>query len=128
MRWCDDIEGHYVVSPSRILFDVLGFGGARSLWDPEDCEEGGPCSELIGCDLALVKQHMEYQRLQEFHQSVRDRSGTNACAVCFLPGSKRCSQCKSVSCGIAAVAVSPHIGRGIRVAGVSSLTPTFSVS
>ena len=28
VRWCDDIEGHYVVSPSRILFDVLGFGGA----------------------------------------------------------------------------------------------------
>ena len=63
------------------------------LWDPENCEEG---SELIGCDPARVKQHMEYQRLQEFHQSVRDRNGTNACAVCFLPGSKRCSQCKSL--------------------------------
>ena len=67
-----------------------------SLWDAEGSEEGDRCSELIGCGLALVKQHMEYQRKQEFQRSMRDRNGTNACVLCFLPGSKRCSQCKSV--------------------------------
>jgi hypothetical protein len=67
-----------------------------SLWDADGSEEGNPCSELMGCGLAIVKQHMEYQQLQEFQQSLRDRNGANVCVVCFLPGSKRCSQCKSV--------------------------------
>ena len=82
----------------------------------------------IGCDLALVKQHMEYQRLQEFHQS-------RPCATGMEPMRVQFSSCLAPSgvhnasqCGIAAVAVSPHIGRSIRVVGVSSLTPTFSVS
>jgi len=68
-------------------------------WEGSACSDsalGESCLELLECDPRVLDRHMEYQQLQKFQQGVRSRTGINACVVCPLPGSKKCSQCKSV--------------------------------
>ena len=67
-------------------------------WDHTclDSVLGESCLELLECDPRVLDRHMVYLQLQRFQQGMHSRSGINTCVVCSLPGSKRCSQCKSV--------------------------------